>query len=118
MTIATLTGHAFLTVGEPYSIIMDNGPAAQKQVSQKVQEAGHLMGDMFEISTIRREDYAFHKGKIFWVFFFLSASFFIFFSVRKVNPSMKTFYSVTTCRHLVPLVAIKPRPHSSFLLLG
>ena len=25
MTIATLTGHAFLAVGEPYSIIMDNG---------------------------------------------------------------------------------------------
>lgn len=63
MTIATLTGHAYLTVGEPYSIILDNGPAARLQVSQKVQEAGHLMGDLFEISTIRREDYAFHKGK-------------------------------------------------------
>lgn len=25
MTIATLTGHAFMAVGEPYSIIMDNG---------------------------------------------------------------------------------------------
>lgn len=63
MTIATLTGHAFLSVGEPYSIIMDNGPAARKQVAQNVQEAGHLLGDMFEISTIRKEDYAFHKGK-------------------------------------------------------
>ena len=63
MTIATLTGHAYLAVGEPYSIILDNGPAAQKQVSQKVQEAGNLVGDMFEISTIRKEDYAFHKGK-------------------------------------------------------
>lgn len=62
MTIATLTGHAFLTVGEPYSIIMDNGPAAKQQVAQKVQEAGHLLGDMFEISTIRREDYSFVKG--------------------------------------------------------
>ena len=37
MTIATLTGHAYLVVGEPYSIIMDNGPAARQQVSQKVQ---------------------------------------------------------------------------------
>lgn len=63
MTIATLTGHAYLTVGEPYSIIMDNGPAARLQVAQNVQAAGHLMGDMFEISTIRKEDYAFHKGK-------------------------------------------------------
>jgi len=25
MTIATLTGHAYLAVGEPYSIILDNG---------------------------------------------------------------------------------------------
>lgn len=62
MTIATLTGHAYLSVGEPYSIIMDNGPAARLQVAQNVQAAGHLMGDMFEISTIRKEDYAFHKG--------------------------------------------------------
>lgn len=66
MTIATLTGHAYLTVGEPYSIILDNGPAARLQVSQKVQEAGHLMGDLFEISTIRREDYAFHKGTSYY----------------------------------------------------
>lgn len=63
MTIATLTGHAYLTVGEPYSIILDNGPAARQQVAQQVQAAGHLMGDMFEISTIRKEDYAFHKGE-------------------------------------------------------
>ena len=39
------------------------GPAQLQRVAQQVQEAGHLMGDMFEISTIRREDYAFHKGK-------------------------------------------------------
>ncbi|KAI9556250.1 hypothetical protein GHT06_018824 [Daphnia sinensis] len=63
MTIATLTGHAYLAVGEPYSIILDNGPAARQEVSKKVQEAGNLLGDMFEISTIRKEDYAFHKGK-------------------------------------------------------
>lgn len=62
MTIATLTGHAYLTVGEPYSIILDNGPAARQEVSKKVQESGSLLGDMFEISTIRKEDYAFHKG--------------------------------------------------------
>jgi len=62
MTIATLTGHACLAVGD-YSIIMDNGPAERLQVARKVQEAGHVIGDMFEISTIRREDYNFHKGK-------------------------------------------------------
>lgn len=70
MTIATLTGHAYLAVGEPYSIIMDNGPAARMQVAKNVQEAGHVMGDMFEISTIRKEDYAFHKGSEFCSFEF------------------------------------------------
>lgn len=63
MTIATLTGHACLTVGEGYAIIMDNGPARKKQNAQKLQGAGEQIGDMFEISTIRREDLAFHAGK-------------------------------------------------------
>jgi leucyl aminopeptidase len=66
MTIATLTGHACLAVGD-YSIIMDNGPAERLQVARKVQEAGHVIGDMFEISTIRREDYNFHKGKLIFL---------------------------------------------------
>ena len=34
---------------------MDNGPARKEQTAQKLQEAGDLSGDMFEISTIRRE---------------------------------------------------------------
>jgi len=54
-TIATLTGHAMRSVG-PYPIAMDNGPAAQEGIAQKLQRAGHLWGDPFEISTIRRED--------------------------------------------------------------
>eukprot|EP00117_Sycon_ciliatum_P050502 scpid56700/ scgid35639/ Putative aminopeptidase W07G4.4 len=58
MTIATLTGHAVKAVGAGYSIILDNGPAAGKHVSQTMQNAGNLMGDPFEISTLRREDYA------------------------------------------------------------
>lgn len=33
-TIATLTGHAVLAVGEPYSITLDNGPAKAKNASQ------------------------------------------------------------------------------------
>merc|ERR1712071_582938 len=63
MTIATLTGHACLAVGKPYSIIMDNGPAARLDVAKQAQHSGHVMGDFFEISTIRKEDYAFHEGK-------------------------------------------------------
>ena len=34
---------------------MDNGPARKEQTAQKLQKAGDLSGDMFEISTIRRE---------------------------------------------------------------
>ena len=62
MTIATLTGHAVLTVGN-YSIIMDNGPAKAAGTAEKVQQAGDKVGDMFEISTIRREDWDFIKDK-------------------------------------------------------
>ncbi|XP_071033064.1 putative aminopeptidase W07G4.4 [Parasteatoda tepidariorum] len=61
-TIATLTGHAVLAVGEAYSIIADNGPAEAENVAHNIQKAGHRIGDMFEISTIRREDYDLCKG--------------------------------------------------------
>ncbi|KAJ9601607.1 hypothetical protein L9F63_000215, partial [Diploptera punctata] len=63
ITIATLTGHAVLTVGPGYSIVLDNGPARRASHAQKVQAAGEQVGDMIEISTIRKEDIAFHKGK-------------------------------------------------------
>jgi len=63
LTIATLTGHAVLTVGSGYSIVLDNGPASQISHAQKLQNNGAELGDMFEISTIRKEDIAFHRGK-------------------------------------------------------
>jgi len=62
-TIATLTGHAYRTVGDGYSIIIDNGPAAKLKMASRIQTAGDLIGDPFEISTLRREDYAFVTGK-------------------------------------------------------
>merc|ERR1712240_855075 len=61
-TVATLTGHACLAVGH-YSTIMDNGPARAAGTAIKMQEAGEKIGDMFEISTIRREDWDFIKDK-------------------------------------------------------
>lgn len=61
-SIATLTGHACLAAGE-YSIIMDNGPARHLEVSKEIAKTGEKIGDLFEISTIRREDYDFNKGK-------------------------------------------------------
>ncbi|XP_056157971.1 putative aminopeptidase W07G4.4, partial [Lampris incognitus] len=62
-TIATLTGHAIRAMGPNYSIIMDNGPAHSTGNATQWQKAGEVLGDMFEISSIRREDYEFHKGK-------------------------------------------------------
>ncbi|XP_022110456.1 putative aminopeptidase W07G4.4 [Acanthaster planci] len=62
-TIATLTGHAIRAMGPKYTIVMDNGPAFKTKHAQALQAAGDEMGDPFEISTIRREDYEFHKGK-------------------------------------------------------
>jgi len=61
-TVATLTGHACLAVGN-YSTIMDNGPARAAGTALKMQEAGEKIGDMFEISTVRREDWDFVKDK-------------------------------------------------------
>lgn len=34
---------------------MDNGPARNLKTAQTMQEAGHRIGDPFEISTIRRD---------------------------------------------------------------
>lgn len=58
-TIATLTGHAVLAMGEAYTIVLDNGPARTEKFAQKIQEIGHKLSDPFEISTLRREDFAF-----------------------------------------------------------
>uniref|UniRef100_A0A673HIR4 Putative aminopeptidase W07G4.4 n=1 Tax=Sinocyclocheilus rhinocerous TaxID=307959 RepID=A0A673HIR4_9TELE len=62
-TIATLTGHAVRAMGPHYSIIMDNGAAHRSGNALQWQKAGEVLGDLFEVSTIRREDYEFHKGK-------------------------------------------------------
>lgn len=60
MTMATLTGHAVLAVGH-YTAVMDNGCAKAENFAQKIQETGEKYGDMFEISTIRRDDWNFIK---------------------------------------------------------
>ncbi|GAB0087573.1 putative aminopeptidase W07G4.4 [Sergentomyia squamirostris] len=63
-TIATLTGHAFLAVGEGYTIVMDNGPARAAGHGLRLKETGEEVGEPFEISTIRPEDFKFHSGKV------------------------------------------------------
>ncbi|XP_032808306.1 putative aminopeptidase W07G4.4 isoform X2 [Petromyzon marinus] len=62
-TIATLTGHAIRAVGPEYTLIMDNGPAREAGNCQEWFKVGERIGDPFELSTIRREDYVFHAGK-------------------------------------------------------
>lgn len=62
-TVATLTGHCCMAVGFNYSIILDNGPAREKQTAQLLTQAGDQVGDLFETSTIRSEDYKFNIGK-------------------------------------------------------
>ncbi|KAG0347847.1 hypothetical protein BG004_006797 [Podila humilis] len=57
-TVATLTGHAIRAYG-PYGITLDNGPARKANISTHIQAGGHVLGDPFEISTLRREDYAY-----------------------------------------------------------
>ena len=47
-TIATLTGHARLSVG-PYTAIMDNGVAKKDGFALSLQATGEQYGDMFEV---------------------------------------------------------------------
>ncbi|CAO3634412.1 unnamed protein product [Cunninghamella echinulata] len=54
-TCATLTGHALRAYGG-YGIALDNGFARKNQVSKRIYDAGHILADPFEISTLRRED--------------------------------------------------------------
>ncbi|KAL0079637.1 hypothetical protein J3Q64DRAFT_1663688 [Phycomyces blakesleeanus] len=54
-TVATLTGHA-IRAYDGYAIALDNGFARRNKVSQRLFDAGHILGDPFEISTLRRED--------------------------------------------------------------
>lgn len=61
-TIATLTGHACLAVGD-YTATVANGPYRKAKLDFKLQEAGEIIGDQFDVSTLRREDYEFHMGK-------------------------------------------------------
>ena len=58
-TVATLTGHVIRAYGLGYTGVMDNGPAQAQEISQKLAASGLAMGDPCEVSTVRREDFAF-----------------------------------------------------------
>ncbi|KAL0105085.1 hypothetical protein PUN28_016616 [Cardiocondyla obscurior] len=63
-TVATLTGHAVLTAGAGYSVVMDNAVARRVNNAEKLQALGEAIGDPFEVSRIRREDFLTHQGKV------------------------------------------------------
>ncbi|CAF1496203.1 unnamed protein product [Adineta steineri] len=65
-TVATLTGHVIRAYGESYTAVIDNGPARKKHKAEELQEVGEKVGDPFEISTVRREDFDFilDKGEV------------------------------------------------------
>jgi leucyl aminopeptidase len=59
-SVATLTGHAGRAVG-PYNIALDNGPARAVRTAESLMMVGDLLGDPFEVSRLRREDFDFVK---------------------------------------------------------
>lgn len=63
-TVATLTGHACLAVGD-YTCVMDNKVAENAGHGLNFCKAGDLLGDPAEISPLRREDFAFHRSKAY-----------------------------------------------------
>ncbi|SPP80181.1 putative aminopeptidase W07G4.4 [Drosophila guanche] len=63
-TIATLTGHAFISAGEGQSIAIDNSVAHEADHARKLQAAGQTYGEPFEVSVLRPSDFAFNAGKV------------------------------------------------------
>ncbi|TPP65914.1 Leucine aminopeptidase [Fasciola gigantica] len=63
MTFATLTGHVILSYGPHYTALVSNGPAQRSGVNEELRDAGSLLGDMHEISTLRREDFEAHASQ-------------------------------------------------------
>lgn len=59
MTLATLTGHAALSMGY-YATLMDNGPALRDGSCYAVQKTGEHYGQPMEISRLRPEVCIYH----------------------------------------------------------
>uniref|UniRef100_T1GYQ3 Cytosol aminopeptidase domain-containing protein n=1 Tax=Megaselia scalaris TaxID=36166 RepID=T1GYQ3_MEGSC len=63
-TVATLTGHACIAAGDGYSICIDNSVARNEGHCYKLQEVGNAVGDPFEVSYLRKDDFDFNCGKV------------------------------------------------------
>ncbi len=62
MTVATLTGHAALSVG-PYTALVENGTARAQGTAQSLADAGEPWGDCMEINRSRREDWHMNRPR-------------------------------------------------------
>lgn len=62
MTVATLTGHAALSVG-PYTSLVENGTARAQGTAQGLADAGEIWGDCMEINRPRREDWHTNRAR-------------------------------------------------------
>ncbi|XP_052752883.1 putative aminopeptidase W07G4.4 isoform X2 [Galleria mellonella] len=62
-TVATLTGHAHRAYGDGYTAALDNHAAAARQHAARLRAAAESLGDAVEVSTLRREDLAAHRGR-------------------------------------------------------
>ena len=61
-SVATLTGHAARAVG-PYTALVENGAALQREISATLAKQGDIWGDPSEVSRSRREDFSFIKPR-------------------------------------------------------
>lgn len=58
MTIATLTGHSYRAYGS-YPLLIENGVSLKSRFGSQLQDISEQVGDPFERSRLRREDYEF-----------------------------------------------------------
>lgn len=63
-TLATLTGHAHRAYGRGYTAALDNHTARERDNAGRLRAAAETLGDMVEVSTLRREDFAAHRGRV------------------------------------------------------
>ncbi|CAG5078112.1 Similar to lap-2: Putative aminopeptidase W07G4.4 (Caenorhabditis elegans) [Cotesia congregata] len=59
-TVASVTTYAKLAPGYGYTIAIDNAVARSENNAEKLEVSGDLIGDPFEVSRMRREDFAAH----------------------------------------------------------
>ncbi|CAH2046188.1 unnamed protein product, partial [Iphiclides podalirius] len=62
-TVATLTGHAVRAAGEGYGVALDGHAARARRHAEKLRAAGDALAEPLEVSRLRREDLAAHRGR-------------------------------------------------------